>query len=134
MPHDRQGVLVEFRLERSSSTIFGLLPRNGTRLWRRRSAILMAKRVLVVIALALAVGTCKATARGAGRSPGSATCAFSAFVSCRAPTPDPGSPPAGVTYVMATVALTNGTTHDMTPAIERFFLTARRNQRYRGDG
>ena len=44
----------------------------------------------------------------------------------------PGLAGGGVTYVIASVALTNGTAHDMTPAIERFVLTGARNDRYAG--
>lgn len=44
----------------------------------------------------------------------------------------PGLAGASATYVVARVALTNGTTQDMTPAIERFIYTSARNARYAG--
>jgi hypothetical protein len=35
-------------------------------------------------------------------------------------------------YILATVELTNGTTHDFIPAISRFFLTTTQNDRFQG--
>jgi len=50
------------------------------------------------------------------------------------PSPDAGAGLAsgGLTYVLANVELTNGTAHDFTPSVSRFFLTGLQNQRYQG--
>jgi hypothetical protein len=92
----------------------------------------MVKCLSVLLALALAIGACKATALA---DPSIAGIGDVRVLAVRLiPTNDggPGLSPSGVTYVLATVALTNGTAHDMTPAVERFFLTASSNARYAG--
>jgi hypothetical protein len=78
----------------------------------------MWKRMLVVPALALAIGLCKAPALAtepAIAGVGDVRVLAVRFV------------PA---YVLAPVALTNGTAHDFTPDVGRFILTAPRNERY----
>jgi hypothetical protein len=124
--------LVEFRLERSSSTFSAFCLVTGRAFGTAEGDFPMAKRVLVLIALALAVGTCKTSVAAA---PAIAGIGDVRVLEARlVPSADtgPGLAASGVTYVLATVALTNGTTRDMTPAIERFFLTASRNERYAG--
>jgi hypothetical protein len=77
----------------------------------------MWKRMLVVPALALAIGLCKA--------PALATEAIAGVGDVRVLTVR--FVPA---YVLATVELTNDSAHDFTPDIGRFILTAPRNERY----
>jgi hypothetical protein len=92
----------------------------------------MWKRTLLVLALALAVGACRAPALAAPSIAGTGDVRVVAvrFV----PTTDagPGLAPSSLTYVLAQVELVNDTTHDFTPQINRFFLTAAHNQRYQG--
>jgi hypothetical protein len=92
----------------------------------------MWKRTLLVPALALALGACEAPALAA--SPiagiGDVRVLNVRFV----PSTETGSGLAAtsLTYVVATVELTNDTPRDFTPQVSRFFLTAPRNQRYQG--
>jgi hypothetical protein len=92
----------------------------------------MWKRTLWAVALALVVGVCK--------EPSLATSAIAGVgdvsvldvrrvPSGEAPSGASGNP---VTYILATVALTNNTNADFTPAVTRFFLTDAHNARYAG--
>ncbi|MGA2394060.1 MAG: hypothetical protein ABSH03_12050 [Candidatus Lustribacter sp.] len=90
----------------------------------------MWKRTLFVLALALAVGVCRAPAPAAPAIGGTADVRV---VDVRfVPTGEtgPGLASGSPTYVLAKVELTNDTQHDFTPEIGRFFLTAARNERY----
>jgi hypothetical protein len=92
----------------------------------------MWKRMLLVPWLALALGACEAPALAAPPIAGIGNVRVLAvrFV----PSTETGSSLAAtsLTYVVATVELTNDTPSDFTPQISRFFLTAPRNQRYQG--
>jgi hypothetical protein len=90
----------------------------------------MWKRAL--LALALVAGACGAPALA---TPSIAGVGDVRVLTVRfIPTPDAGAGLAsgGLTYVLATVVLTNGTAHDFTPSVSRFFLTGPQNQRYQG--
>lgn len=92
----------------------------------------MWKRTLLVPALALALVACGAPALAA---PPIAGIGDVRVLTVRfVPSTETGSGLAStsLTYVVATVELTNDTPRDFTPEISRFFLTAPRNQRYQG--
>lgn len=92
----------------------------------------MWKSTLFVLALALAVGACRAPVAAA---PGIGGTADVRVLDVRyVPTGEagPGLASGGATYVVATVELTNEGPHDFTPDVTRFFLTAARNARYQG--
>jgi hypothetical protein len=84
----------------------------------------MWKRTFLVLALALAVGACRATALAA---PAVAGIGDVRVLIVRLT-------PGIQTYVVATVELTNDTSRDFTPDVSRFFLTATSNERYQGTG
>jgi hypothetical protein len=92
----------------------------------------MWKRTLLVVALALAVGACRAPVLAASTIAGIGDVRV---VGVRfVPTTDagPGLPSGSLTYVVAQVELVNDTAHDFTPQINRFILTAADHQRYQG--
>ncbi len=76
----------------------------------------------MALALALAVGACRATAVAAPALTGIGD------VRVLIVRLTPGIQ----TYAVATVELTNDTSHDFTPDVSRFFLTATGNERYQG--
>ena len=82
----------------------------------------MWKRTFLVLALALAVGACRATALAAPALTGTGD------VRVLLVRLTPGSQ----TYVVATVELINDTSRDFTPDVSRFFLTDAGNERYQG--
>ncbi len=92
----------------------------------------MGNRIGAVLALALAIGACKDAAVAAPAIAGSGDVRVLSVRLVPSNDTGPGLAASGVTYVVATVALTNTSAHDMTPAIDRFFLTAARNERYAG--
>lgn len=92
----------------------------------------MVKCLGVALALALAIGACKVRASADPAIAGIGDVRVLAVRLIPANDGGPGLASSGVTYVLATVALTNGTTRDITPAIERFVLTASPNDRYTG--
>jgi hypothetical protein len=131
VPHERHRVLVEFRFERCSSTKSAFCPVTG-RAFGIAEARLCMVNVPALLAVALTVFACTT---GALADPAIAGVGDVRVLAVRlVPTGEtgPGLAGANATYVVATVALTNGSTHDMTPAIERFIYTSARNERYAG--
>jgi hypothetical protein len=124
--------LVEFRLERSSSTIFAFCLATGRAFGAAETALRMWKRTFLVPALALAVGACGTPALAAPPIAGMGD--VRVLTSRLIPNTDagPGLASGTLTYVVAQVELNNDTAHDFTPDISRFFLTAAHNQRYQG--
>ena len=92
----------------------------------------MFNRVFGALALALALGACKETAVAAQPISGTGDVQVRDVRFIPATESGPGLAAGTVTYVLATVALTNDTAHDFAPAMERFILTAARNVRYAG--
>jgi hypothetical protein len=129
-PHDLQGALVEFRLERSSATIFAFCLVTGRACDTPEAARRMSKGVL--LALALALCACWGTAFAAAAISGIGDVEVRTVRVVPSSDSGPGLAAGSVAYVIATVALTNGSAHDIVPAIDRFFLTAPRNVRYQG--
>jgi hypothetical protein len=132
LPHERHGALVEFRFGRSSSTISAFCLVTGRAFGAAEAGFLMWKRTLFVLALALAVGICRAPAPAAPAIGGTADVRVLDVRFVPAGEAGPGLAAGGPTYVLATVELTNDTVHDFTPDVGRFFLTAARNERYQG--
>jgi hypothetical protein len=88
--------------------------------------------MFLALALALAVGACRAPALAAPSITGIGDVRV---VTIRfIPSTDAGSGLAagGPTYVLARVELTNGTARDFTPGVDRFFLTGAQSRRYQG--
>jgi hypothetical protein len=92
----------------------------------------MWKRTLLVPALALALGTCEAPALAAPPITGIGDVRVLAVRFVPSTETGSGLAATSLTYVVATVELTNDSPRDFTPEISRFFLTAPRNQRYQG--
>ncbi len=122
LPHERQGVLVEFRLGRSSSTFFAFCLATGRAFGAAETAIRMWKRTFWVLTLALAVGACRATALAVPALAGTGDVRVLIV----------HLTPGIQTYVVATVELTNDTSGDFTPDVSRFFLNSTNNERYQG--
>lgn len=95
----------------------------------------MWKRTVFVPALAFAVGACGACgAVAAAAQPVAGTGDVRVIAVRFVPggSSGVGLAAAGVTYVVATVALSNETAHDFTPDVSRFVLTSATNVRYTG--
>jgi hypothetical protein len=90
----------------------------------------MWKRTLLALVLAFAAGTARAPAAPSIAGGGDVNVLAVRFVPGNES--GPGLGPAGVTYVITRVELTNGTAHDFTPDVTRFFLTSFRSERYQG--
>jgi len=88
--------------------------------------------MISAFALALALGACKDAAFASTPISGTGDVRVVAVRLIPGTDTGPGLAAGSVTYVVATLALTNGSVHDITPAIERFVLTASRNERYAG--
>jgi hypothetical protein len=86
----------------------------------------------VLLALALTLGFCRGTVSAGPVISGVGDVLVRAVRVVPSSDTGSASAAASVTYVIATVTLTNGTPHGMIPAIARFFLTAPRNTRYQG--
>ena len=84
------------------------------------------------LALVLTVGACTPAAGAAPSIAGVGVVAVRTVRFVPAAAGGPGFAPASGTYVLATLALTNATTHAFTPAVSRFFLTAGDGERYQG--
>ncbi len=92
----------------------------------------MGNRIGAVLALTLAIAICTDAAAAGPAIAGSGDVRVLSVRLVPSNDTGPGLAASGVTYVVATVALTNGTARDLTPAIDRFFLTTAGNQRYAG--
>ena len=92
----------------------------------------MWKRTLLALALALAVGACRAPALAAPSIAGAGDVRVVAVRFVPSTDAGPGLAAGGLTYVLARVELTNDTPRDFTPDVSRFFLTGAQNQRYQG--
>lgn len=90
----------------------------------------MWKCTPLVLALALAVGACRAPAVAAPPIAGIGDVRVLAvrFV----PDTGPGAAGGSTTYAIATVELVNDTPHDFTPDVSRFYLTTPHNGRFQG--
>jgi hypothetical protein len=122
--------LVEFRLERSSSTIFAFCLATGRAFGAAETVHLMWKRMLLV--LALAIGVCGAPALATPSIGGVGNVRVLTVRYIPSTEAGPGLAAGGLTYVLAKVELTNDTPHDFTPDVSRFFLSGSQNQRYQG--
>jgi hypothetical protein len=91
----------------------------------------MWKHAFSALALALAVGACSAPALAAAiGGVGDVSVLSTRIVPVAAG--GPGFPANGGKYVLAKVALRNGSTRDFIPAISRFFLTSDQGERFQG--
>jgi hypothetical protein len=124
--------LVEFRLERSSATFFRFCSTTGRACDTAEALARMLRRVVTAFALALAIGACEATAQGAAPIAGVGDVRVLATRIVPATESGPGLNGGTVTYLIATVDLTNGSIHDAVPSISRFILTTSRSVRYSG--
>lgn len=92
----------------------------------------MSKRVVTAFALALAIGACEAVALAESAIAGVGDVRVLATRVVPGTESGPGLNGGTITYLIATVELTNSTIHDATPSIARFILTASRGVRYAG--
>jgi len=92
----------------------------------------MWKRTFLVLVLALAVGACRTPAGAAPSIAGAGDVRVLAVRFVPGTDAGPGLAAGGLTFVVATVELTNDTPRDFTPDVSRFFLTGAQHQRYQG--
>jgi hypothetical protein len=90
----------------------------------------MWKRTLLALVLAFAAGTSRAPAAPSIVGGGDVNVLAVRFVPGNEA--GPGLAAGGVTYVITRLELTNGSAHDFTPDVSRFFLTGTRTERYQG--
>jgi len=91
----------------------------------------MWKRTLTVLALALAVGACRAPAPAASIA-GTGEVRVIAVHFVPATDTGPGLAAGSQTYVVAQVELTNDSPRDFIPDVSRFFLTGVHGERFQG--
>jgi hypothetical protein len=88
--------------------------------------------ILRAFALVLAAGACTQPALAASSIAGAGDVAVRSFRFVPGAGNGPGMAPSGGTILLVTVALTNDSPRDFTPAVSRFFLTSGDGERYQG--